>query len=83
MSQPLSRGAGRLRRIDEVNRFGEGCGVQRAVSVPRLFLPVVGNGLKHDAKLGDEQCGEHQEEEGEGDLHVRHRQTGHGCIDRQ
>ena len=57
--------------------------MQTAVSVPRLFLPVVGNGLKHDAKLGDEQCGEHQEKEGEGDLHVRHRQTGHGRIDRQ
>ena len=57
--------------------------MQTAVSVPRLFLPVVGNGLKHDAKLGDEQCGEHQEEEGEGDLHVRHRQTGHGRIDRE
>ena len=57
--------------------------MQTAVSVPRLFLPVVGNGLKHDAQLGDEQCSEHQEEESEGDLHVRYRQTGHGRIDRE
>ena len=42
---------------------------------------MVGNSLKHDAELGNEERREDHEEEGEGDLHVRHRQTRNGGID--